>query len=232
MWKLYLYMEGSLYSLDSELRYECVIGKKKLKRYIHVMCCRQLKNKVENNEGLPQPSLGSCNDRARKLHASSSGISPCLKVLFLSHFTYFYLFFILLGLFSPVAFYICFGMLLYLLYSDDELLFTDINAKGRGWKVSSLSKPSVVFFFQFCFSKNNSVLILLILYLSISWLKDMFQIHFLNIWFEMISRVKITACLLCLCFCMKGLPIFQILSQLSSSVDNAHQIYREFIHMI
>ncbi|XP_056852528.1 uncharacterized protein LOC130501716 [Raphanus sativus] len=39
----------------------------------------QLKNKdedrvVKNNEGLPQPFLGSCNDRARQLQASSSGI--------------------------------------------------------------------------------------------------------------------------------------------------------------
>ncbi|CAN7131339.1 unnamed protein product [Brassica rapa subsp. narinosa] len=42
-----------------------------------------------------------------------------------------------------------------------------------------LSKPSV--FFHSCFTKNNCVLILLILYLSISWLKDMSQIHFLNI---------------------------------------------------
>ena len=52
-----------------------------------------------------------------------------------------------------------------------------------------LSKPSV--FFPSCFSKNNCVLILLILYLSISWLKDMSQIHFLNIWFEVISGVEI-----------------------------------------
>ncbi|KAJ4871380.1 hypothetical protein Rs2_00305 [Raphanus sativus] len=39
----------------------------------------QLKNKdedrvVKNNEGLPQPFLGSCNDRARQLQASSSGV--------------------------------------------------------------------------------------------------------------------------------------------------------------
>ncbi|XP_056843808.1 uncharacterized protein LOC130510681 isoform X2 [Raphanus sativus] len=44
----------------------------------------QLKNKdedrvVKNNEGLPQPFLGSCNDRARQLQASSSGLFPCLK---------------------------------------------------------------------------------------------------------------------------------------------------------
>ncbi|KAL0753797.1 hypothetical protein Bca101_091465 [Brassica carinata] len=64
---------------------------------------RQLKNKdedrvIENNEGLPQPFLGSCNDRARQLQASSSGLSPCLKVLSLSHFTFYrsdYLFFCL-----------------------------------------------------------------------------------------------------------------------------------------
>ncbi|XP_056855874.1 uncharacterized protein LOC130505296 isoform X1 [Raphanus sativus] len=61
----------------------------------------QLKNKdedrvVKNNEGLPQPFLGSCNDRARQLQASSSGLFPCLKVLSLSHFTFYhsdYLFF-------------------------------------------------------------------------------------------------------------------------------------------
>ncbi|KAL0747425.1 hypothetical protein Bca101_029427 [Brassica carinata] len=45
---------------------------------------RKLKNKdedevVENNEGLPQALLGSCNDCARQLQASSSGLSPCLK---------------------------------------------------------------------------------------------------------------------------------------------------------
>ncbi|KAH0860594.1 hypothetical protein HID58_088855 [Brassica napus] len=45
---------------------------------------RKLKNKdedgvVENNEGLAQALLGSCNDCARQLQASSSGISPCLK---------------------------------------------------------------------------------------------------------------------------------------------------------
>ncbi|CAF2060494.1 unnamed protein product [Brassica napus] len=47
---------------------------------------RQLKNKdedrvIENNEGLPQPFLGTCNDRARQLQASSSGLSPCLKIV-------------------------------------------------------------------------------------------------------------------------------------------------------
>ncbi|KAL0714451.1 hypothetical protein Bca4012_021430 [Brassica carinata] len=33
---------------------------------------------VENKEGLPQALLGSCNDRARQLHASPSGLSPRL----------------------------------------------------------------------------------------------------------------------------------------------------------
>ena len=75
-------------------------SKKKLKKVF--MRFRKLKNKdedgvVENNEGLPQALLGSCNDCARQLQASSSGLSPCLKVLSLSHFTFYhsdYLFFV------------------------------------------------------------------------------------------------------------------------------------------
>jgi FGFR1 oncogene partner len=33
---------------------------------------------VEKDEGLPPALLGSCNDRAKQLHASPSGYSTCL----------------------------------------------------------------------------------------------------------------------------------------------------------
>lgn len=40
---------------------------------------------VEKNEGLPQALLGSYNDRAVHLHASSIGISSSFNLLSLSH---------------------------------------------------------------------------------------------------------------------------------------------------
>ena len=35
---------------------------------------------IENNEGLPPALLGSCNDRARQLHALPSGLSLPLSL--------------------------------------------------------------------------------------------------------------------------------------------------------
>ncbi|KAH0943147.1 hypothetical protein HID58_002784 [Brassica napus] len=63
--------------------------------------------------------------------------------------------------------------------SSDEIHHANFKSSKRLKGIICLSKPSV--FFHSCFTKNNCVLILLILYLSISWLKDMSQIHFLNI---------------------------------------------------
>ena len=41
---------------------------------------------IENNEGLPPALLGSCNDRARQLHASPSGLSQFLSFISSLHF--------------------------------------------------------------------------------------------------------------------------------------------------
>lgn len=91
--------------------------------------------------------------------------------------------FILLGLFSPVVcftyvlecYLICFMVMM------DCLLRTCQRKRLKG--IISILKPSVFS----CFSNNNNVFLLLIMYLSISWLKDMCQTHFEHL-IEVVSR--------------------------------------------
>ncbi|KAJ4872721.1 hypothetical protein Rs2_45610 [Raphanus sativus] len=66
--------------VEARLLRSSVLGGEKYRELMWVdMLFLDVNNKdedrvVKNNEGLPQPFLGSCNDRARQLQASSSGI--------------------------------------------------------------------------------------------------------------------------------------------------------------